>query len=198
MGKKSKKTRVVYTNTTTKNPYITSTTNNKGTTSTFHEGTAFSAINDFVNSNMENLLEEYLNPTLNSITNQSKLNSYVDNLNKQSALNMENNIINPLSQRNMIRSSQATNLYNNLYQNNANQLNEYMQNLLSNSQKDTAAMLTNMLIWYMNGYNVLNDTQKQSLATSSGNALSQQSSSSDNNAQLMQLAAKIALSAAGV
>ena len=100
---------------------------------------------------MGNLLQEYLNPTLNSVTNQAKLNSYINTLNSESAKAMENNIVNPLSRRNMIRSSQATNMYNNLAQNNASQIANYANELLAGSQKDTASLLSNLILLYMNG-----------------------------------------------
>ena len=69
MGKKSSSkttNKTVYGNTTTTNPYVTSQTTNNGTTSVFNKGTAYDAINNFVNSNMNKLLDEYLNPTLYS------------------------------------------------------------------------------------------------------------------------------------
>ncbi len=201
MGKKSKKTtnKTVYGNTTTVNPYVTSSTNNKGTASVFNKGTALNTINTFVNKNMNQLLNEYLNPTLNSKTNRAKMNAFTDELNKSSLAALENNIINPLSQRNMIRSSQATNLYNNLVQNNAGQISNYAQELLANSQKDTASMLSNLLLMYMNGYNVLNDTQRQSLSTSQGNATKTQTASNNSfdMGPMLQLATQLAMLAAG-
>lgn len=196
MGKKSTKTssKTVYGNTTTTNPYVTSKTTNKGTTSTFNKGTAVDTINNFVNSNMGNLLNEYLNPTLNSVTNQAKMNSFMDTLNSSSALAFENNIINPLSKRNMIRSSQATDMYNKLAQSNSSQIANYAQELLANSQKDTASMLSALMLLYMNGYNILNDTQTQSLATSQGNAKKSGTSgnSSYSGSDVMQLANQMA------
>ena len=51
-------------NTTTANPYVTSNTNNNGTTTNFQNGTALKTIYDNVNQNIGNLLNEYLNPTL--------------------------------------------------------------------------------------------------------------------------------------
>lgn len=183
MGKKSSKatTTTIYGNTTTTNPYVTSKTDNSGTVSVFNKGTALDSINDFVNNNMNSLLQEYLNPTLSSTTNQAKLNSFINNLTAQSQANLENNIVNPLSKRNMIRSSQATDMYKNLAQTNASQIAEYAQNLLAGSQKDTASLLANLMLWYMNGYDVLNDTQKQSLSTSQGNATKTQSGGSSSN-----------------
>ena len=204
MGKKSKKTtsKTVYGNTTTTNPYVTSTTNNNGTVSAFNEGTAFDSINKFVNNNMEQLLKEYLNPSLDSVTNQAKLNSFSDTLNRSSALALENNIINPLSKRNMIRSSQASDMYKNLAQNNASQIAGYAQELLGDSQTDTASMLANLMLLYMNGYNVLNDTQHQSLSTSQGNAQRTQTSNSGDAygsaSQMFQLATQMAMMMAGL
>lgn len=197
MGKKSKKTtsQTVYGNTTTTNPFVTSQTTNTGTVSKFNPGTAFDSVNSFVNNNMNSLLDEYLNPTLNSVTNQAKMNSYLKALTSESARNLENNIINPLSNRNMVRSSQATNLYKNLAQNNANQIGAYANELLANSQSETAKVLSNLMLMYMNGYNAIADNQKQSLTTSQGNSTQTNKSSDsgmDNN-QVMQMALQMAM-----
>lgn len=172
MGKKSTKTtsKTVYGNTTTTNPYVTSQTNNQGTVTAFNKGTAFDTINNFVNNNMGNLLNQYLNPSLDSTTNQAKMNSYINNLNTETSKNIENNIINPLSNRNMIRSSQAGNLYNNLANTNASNIANYTNELLANSQDETADLLGNLMLLYMNGYNAINNNQQQSLSTSQGNA----------------------------
>lgn len=172
MGKKSTKTtsKTVYGNTTTTNPYVTSQTNNQGTVTAFNKGTAFDTINNFVNNNMGNLLNQYLNPSLDSTTNKAKMNSYINNLNTETSKNIENNIINPLSNRNMIRSSQAGNLYNNLANTNASNIANYTNELLANSQDETADLLGNLMLLYMNGYNAINNNQQQSLSTSQGNA----------------------------
>lgn len=199
MGKKSSKTntKTVYGNTTTTNPFVTSQTTNKGTTSVFNPNTAFGSINNFVNKNTNSLLDEYLNPSLNTVTNQAKMNSFINALNSESTKSLENNIINPLSNRNMIRSSQATNLYDNLAQNNANQIGSYANELLANSQEETAKVLANLMMLYMNGYNAISDTQAQSLSTSQGNASKSQTTiQSDNLAsQMMQMAMQVAVAA---
>lgn len=180
MGKSSSKSKQsnVYGTTTTTNPYVTSSTNNSGTNTYFNKGTAFDTINNFVNSNVGSLLDQYLNPSLNSVTNQAKLNNFTETLNAQTARNLENNIINPLSNRNMIRSSQATNMYDNLARNNSNSIANYVNELLSTSQEDTANVLTNLLSLYLNGYNVISGNQAQSLQTSQGNASRTQNNSS--------------------
>ena len=199
MGKKSTKTtsKTVYGNTTTTNPYVTSQTTNKGTTSVLNPDTAFSTINDYVNKNMGTLLDEYLNPRLNSVTNQAKMNSFVNALNSETAKSVENNIVNPLSNRNMLRSSQATNMYNNLAQNNANQIANYANELLGSSQDDMAKVLSNLMLLYMNGYNAVAANQQQSLATSQGNAKKTQNTTESSNfaAQMSQLAVQLAMAA---
>ena len=61
-------------------------------------------------------------------------------------------------------------------------------------------MLANLMLLYMNGYDVLKDTQQQSLAASQGTGLNLQSSgnsSSADNSQMMQLVTQMVLSAAG-
>ena len=197
MGKKSTKTtnKTIYGDTTTMNPYVTSQTNNSGTATSFNQGSAFDSINKFVNNNMDSLLNQYLNPSLNSVTNQAKMNAFTDALNAQTSKNLENNIINPLSNRNMIRSSQATNLYKNLAQNNANQVANYANELLSTSQADMSSALKDLMLLYMNGYNVLSDTQKQSLSASQGNATKTQKSTESgmDASQILNMALQMAM-----
>ena len=192
--------RTVYGKTTTSNPYAVSKTTNKGTTSAFQNGTAFNSIYNFVNKNADSLLNEYLNPNLNSVTNQAKLNSFANTLNQQTRTNLENNIINPLSQRNMLRSSQASDMYKNLANQNVAAISDYVNNLLSNSQADTGKMLANLLSYYMLGANYLSDMQNHSLKASSGNATTYNNASSmgSNNDAMQDALLKIALLSAGV
>ena len=200
MGKKSNKTTTTYGNTTTKNPYATASTNNSGTTASLNSGTALDSVYNFVNKNMNSLLDEYLNPTLNSTTNQAKLNAYTAALNNETTKNLENNIINPLSNRNMIRSSQATDLYKNLSDTATNSLSSYINELLAESQENSASMLNNLLSAYMQGYNVISDMQQQSLATSKGNATTTSESNTGSGigtAQLTNLIGNLAKILAG-
>ena len=173
MGSKSKSTNTsttVYGNTRTTNPYAYAKTDNSGTVSGFQSGTAFNTIYDFVNKNAEALLNEYLNPQLDSASNQAKLKTFANTLSKQTEQNLENNIINPLSRRNMIRSSQANDLYKNLTKQNVSAAADFAANLISGSQTDTAKILGNLLSYYMLGANYLSSMQSQSLNTSQGNA----------------------------
>ena len=132
MGKSSKKSSTsstTYGTTKTTNPYVVSKTNNKGTKSSFVQGSAFDTINNYVNQNVGNVLEDYLNPSLNSSTNKALLDNYIQNLNSSSKANLENNIIAPLSNRKMIRSSQAADMYKNLSDSNTSNISAFISDL---------------------------------------------------------------------
>lgn len=159
-----------YKTTTTTNPYVTSTTNNKGTQTTLQPNTALSSIYNFTNSNVDKLLNDYLNPSIDSEQNQVQLNQFRKTLADETNKNLENNIIAPLTQRNMLRSSQATDLYNNLAKSNNDAISDYTANLLSNSQNNSGNVLNNLMNYVLQGYNVVSGNQAQSLSTSSGNA----------------------------
>ena len=197
MGKKSQSTTVnnMYGDTTTSNPYAWARTNHTGTLSGFKDGTALNSVYDFVNKSIDTLLDQYMNPTLNSTTNQAKLNSFAGNLNSQTGNNLENEIINPLSARNMIRSSQATDLYKNLSDKNIAAISDFANNLLASSQEDTAKMLTNLLTYYMQGANYLSDIQDQSIKTSSGNS-TRVTNGSGNNSDAANAILKLAIQSA--
>jgi len=167
----SASSRTIYGKTTTKNPYAYSRTKNTGTVSGFQDGTALKSVYDVVNNSIDSLLNEYLNPNLNSPVNQAKMNTFANTLNSQARINFENNIINPLSKRNMLRSSQASDMYKNLTNQTTSSIANYANDLIANSQTETAKMLTNLLTYYMQGANYLLNMQNHSLKASSGNAL---------------------------
>ena len=192
MGGKSSKTtsssKTTYGNTTTSNPYVTATTTNNGTTAGFQPGTALESVYNFVNGNISSLLDDYLNPNLNSVTNKAKLNSFTNALNGSSTKTLENSIINPLSSRNMLRSSQATDLYKNLSNQQTASLENYISELLTTAQNQSASMINNLLQAYMQGYNAISDVSDKSLRTSAGNAAkSSTTTSSSENDMLAQL-----------
>ena len=201
MGKKSQKTttNTIYGNTTTTNPYAYAKTDNSGTVSGFQNGTALNSVYNFVNSSIDSLLNEYLNPNLNSTTNKAKLNSFVNTLNAQTKNSLENNIVNQLSKRNMIRSSQATDLYKNLSSQNISAIADFANNLLANSQDNTAKMLTNLLAYYMQGANYLANMQNQSLRTSQGNSSRTiENGSGNNSSEILQAIVPIIMNAASL
>ena len=169
-----------YSNTTTTNPYVTSKTTNKGTVTELKPNTALSSVYNVSNSNFDRLLDEYLNPSLDSTTNQAKMDIFRRNLEDETRKNLENNIISPLAQRNMIRSSQATDMYNNLANQNQRAISDYTATLLSDGQNDTANIINNLYNMALQGYNVISGNQAQSLNTSSGNGTTKSSGSSSS------------------
>lgn len=158
-----------YSTTTTSNPYVTSTTNNRGTTTKFQDGSALNTVNNFTNNNIDRLLNEYLNPSIDTTQNQALLGQYQKNLADETNKSLQNNIIAPLSQRNMLRSSQATDLYNNLSKNNNDAISDYTAQLLSNSQSNTENTLNTLMNYIFQTGNLFNSNQALSLNTSSGN-----------------------------
>ena len=191
MGKKSQTTttKTVLGDTTTSNPYATARTNNSGTIANFKDGTALNSVYNFVNRNIDSLLDDYLTPNLNSLTNQAKLKTFRNNLESETFKNLENGIINPLSKRNMIRSSQAGDLYRNLSNQNSATIEDYLTDLIAQSQENSAKMISNLLTQYLAGANYLTDMQKQSLQTSSGNATKTSETSGSSDLQrILQLA----------
>ena len=83
---------------------------------------------------------------------------------------LENNIINPLTQRNMIRSSAAANMYSNLAEAMNDSISDYSAELLANSQRNTGDMINLLMNAYLQGHNAVNGNQALSLQTSAGNA----------------------------
>lgn len=153
------------------NPYFQTSTDKKGNTvSNFKDGTAGQTAYNFVNNNISGLLNDYLHPNINSPVNQAKM----DIFNKQQATNLQNNILNPLTQNNMIRSSQATNMYNNL----SNQAADYTKDLIANSQNDTWDMINNLVNLYTMGYNGASAEEQASINASLGGGSSTTKSSS--------------------
>lgn len=178
---KSKSTsNTTYKTTTTQNPYVWSRTTNAGTTTKLQPNTALSQVYDFTNQNIGNLLNDYLHPTVDNQQNQAQLNLYRKTLADETAKNLQNDVIAPLSDRNMLRSSQATDLYNSLLKNNNDAVADYTANLLTNSQNNSANMINNLMNLAFQGYNVVSGNQAQSLNTSSGNATRQTKGSSSS------------------
>lgn len=157
--------------TTTANPYVTSTTTNGGTTTNFVPGTAMSSVYNFTNAHIDDLLNQYLNPSLDNPVNQARMQQYQKNLAESTRQALENNIIAPLAQRNMLRSSQATDLYNTLNKQNQSSLDDFNTSLIANSQNDTANMINTLMNLVYQGYNALNGNQAQSLQTSMANGI---------------------------
>ena len=160
-GSNSSTTKKTFKATSQNNPYFQTTTDKNGNTVTnFKNGTAGQTAFNFVNDNLQGLLDSYLKPSLDTATNQAKIAAF----NKQQATNLQNNIVNPLTNNNMIRSSQATNMYNNL----SNQAADYTNQLIANSQADTENMINNLINLYTAGYTGASGEEQTSINASLG------------------------------
>ncbi|MBR6126796.1 hypothetical protein IKQ21_03840 [bacterium] len=104
---------------------------------------------------------------------------------------MENSIINPLSSRNMLRSSQATDLYKNLSNQQTASIEDYITDLLTSAQNESASMINNLLRAYMQGYNAISDMSDKSLRTSAGNATKTNTSTTTQNTNALLEALKM-------
>lgn len=171
-GNSSSETKKSFQASSQTNPYFQTTTDKKGNTVTnFKNGTAGKTAYDFVNDNISGLLDNYLSPSLSSPVNQARL----DIFNKQQANNLQNNILNPLTQNNMVRSSQATNMYNNL----SNQAADYGKELIAQSQDDTWNMINNLVNLYTMGYTGAAGEEQSSINASLGGGSSTTKSNSN-------------------
>jgi capsid protein len=145
--------------------------------STFKDGTAAQQAYNFVNQNANRLLQDYLKPSLDSAENQAMLNAYTKELNKNATSTLQNNIINPLANNNMIRSSQATNMYNNLSNQVADNISDYTNELLANSKANSWDMISNLMNLYTSGYQGVANETSNALQASVGNKSTSKSSS---------------------
>lgn len=158
-----------YSNTSTTNPYVTSRTTNKGTVTNFAQGSGADTFNQFYNSYIGNVLNDLVNPSIDSTRNQALVNSYANNLNKLSNYNLENTI-NNLSNRGLIRSSVANDMYNKMNKENANNIADYQASIIGNNQNDATNLFNTLMNAYLQNWNIINGNQAQSLQTSTGNS----------------------------
>lgn len=168
----SSTTQSKYTPTKSVNPYTSVYTDNNGTQASFKDGTLYKNIYDYGNSqNVNQWLNDLRNPNLDSTTNQAKIKAYNKEVNSNTRTALENDIINPLSQRNMIRSSQATNMYNNLSNSLADNYDNFITNLLAESQNENVNLINNLMNWYAQGQNVLNQDVQNNINQAGGHAI---------------------------
>lgn len=160
------------------NPYYTTKTDKNGNlTSTFKAGTAAQQAYDYVNQNANRLLNDYMNPSLDSAENQAMMNAYTKELNKNATNTLYNNILNPLISNNMVRGSQATSMYNNLNNQITDNISDYANELLANSKANSWDMISNLMNLYTSGYQGISNETGNALQASVGNKSTSQSSS---------------------
>ena len=160
-------TQNIYGNTTTKNPFFNSSTDSKGNTVTKFAGS---------NAQMYKNLQNSLNNSLASLSGagldasaQAYVNQMQNQLNKQSQQYMQNNIISPLVRNNMVRSSQATDMYNNMYNQNSELMRDYNDKALQDAYTRNLNLYNTLFDNYSKLYQGVASNQNTSLNASSGN-----------------------------
>jgi hypothetical protein len=163
-------TNKTYGDTTTKNPFFTSRTDSKGNTVTKFAGNnakMYKTLQGNLNSAMAKLNDP--NALYNDPYTQSQIRQFNNQLNDQTQQNLQNQILNPLIGGNMVRSSEATNMYNNLANQNAKLLADYNDTALQQAYQRSKDLYDDYFSQYMNLYNGVNSNQNTSLNASSGN-----------------------------
>ena len=144
---------------TAQNPYASAYMNQFG--SGFSLNPFLTSQNQFIEQTVPTLYTNLLNPSLNNPIYQARTQAFTNALNTQSKNAFENNIINPLSKRRMLRSSLLNDLSNNLQKNQTAQVADFNTNQIANSLNDTQSLINFLMNQYGNnanyGYNTLSN-----------------------------------------
>ena len=131
---------------TSKNPYASAVMTQYG--SSYKLNPFLTSQNQFIEKNVPQLYNQLLNPNLNNPISQARTQAFTNALNAQSQNAFENNIINPLSQRRMLRSSLLNDLSNNLQKQQTQQISDFNTQQLANSLNDTQALINQLMNQY--------------------------------------------------
>ena len=172
-GKKKSK----FQSTTSSSPYATATSTENGTNVTLND--FYTGLNKKVEDTIPGLIDTLLNPSLDNATTKARSNLFYRQFNKDSNLAFENNLINPLANRNMLRSSAATNMYNQFAKDQNETIADFNDQLISNNISDTQDLISTLMNIYLTGSNLAN----QAVSTAQGQSNQVNSFNLQNNAQ---------------
>ena len=176
-GKKSK---VEYAPTTSTTPYATAYTSKYGNSATLNP--FLTQMNSKIENTIPSLIDTLLNPSLDNPTTKAKQNLFYRQFNEDSNKAFENNLINPLSKRNMLRSSAATNLFNSFADSQNEQIANFNDELIANNQTDTTNLINTLMNCYLTGSNLANQAISNALGQSNQiNYLNLQNAQSNSN-----------------
>lgn len=153
-----------YTSTTSSNPYATGTNTSKGSSYTLNP--YMSGANQFIESNMPGLYNQLINPSLANPVTKARSDLFYNQFNKDSSKAFENNLINPLAQRGMLRSSAMNDLSNSFANSQNEQISNFNNQLIANNTADTNAIINQL----MNLYTTHANLGQQALANARGDA----------------------------
>ncbi len=145
-------------------------------TQSFVPNTLYAQGYDAGNRDFNQFYDEWKNPSLDSVTNQARIAAYDKEMNKGLQNDYYNNILNPLANSNMLRSSQATNMYNNLTNQALEKRNDFTNNLLAQSEENAYNRLKALYDAYAQGQAAMSGDLNSAIQMANGNSTSKGSS----------------------
>ena len=135
-----------YASVTSINPYATAYVN--GAVTRYVLNNFLTNQNKTIEETVPNLFQNLSNPSLDNPISLARRRAFTSALYNQSQNAFENNVISPLSQRRMLRSSLLNDLSNNLQSNQASQIANFNNEELANALNDTQSLIN----FYMDRY----------------------------------------------
>lgn len=154
--------------TTSTSPYATATSTKNGTDVKLND--FLTNTNAWVEKSMPSLYNQLLNPSLDNAVTKAKSNLFNDAFSESSKKAFENNLINPLSNRNMLRSSASTDMYNNFAKDQNDTISTFNNQLIADNTTDTSNLINQLMNIYLLGANLGN--QAVSTAQNQSNQVS--------------------------
>jgi len=189
MGNTSTPSAPYYQSVTSNNPYAKAYANYFGNGYTLNK--FLTQQNKTIEETVPQLYQRLLNPTLDDAVSQARTQAFTKAFNAQSKNAFENNLINPLSERNMLRSSLMNDMTKNFQETQASQIADFNTELLSNSVSDTQALIELMMNQYKTnasyGQNAVSNalTSASQVNSFNQNNYSKQLQNSWNNSKLL-------------
>lgn len=153
-----------YASTTSTSPYATGKASNSG--SSYELNDFLTNTNKAVESSMPGLYNQLLNPSLDNATTKARSDLFYKTFNEDAKKSFENNLINPLSSRNMMRSSVATDLGNKFQKDSTDAISTFNNSLIANNTADTSNLISTLMNLYLTGANL----GQQSISNARGDA----------------------------
>ena len=176
--------------TTSTSPYATATSTKNGTTVKLND--FLTNTNAWVEGSLPGLYHQLLNPSLDNPVTKAKSDLFNQSFSEASNKAFENNFINPLANRNMVRSSAATNMYNNFAKDQNDTISQFNNQLIADNTRDTSNLINQLMNIYLLGANLSNQAvstaQKQSNQVSNYQLGAYQAESANNNAMWNNIA----------
>lgn len=176
--------------TTSTSPYATATSTKNGTTVKLND--FLTNTNAWVEGSLPGLYHQLLNPSLDNPVTKAKSDLFNQSFSEASNKAFENNLINPLANRNMVRSSAATNMYNNFAKDQNDTISQFNNQLIADNTQDTSNLINQLMNIYLLGANLSNQAvstaQKQSNQVSNYQLGAYQAESANNNAMWNNIA----------